>query len=196
MASSRFLLTAFSPVDAFWVFPPMQDAHCLNEGKVMLGGGVINCISDLLITVLPIPIVARLQMPVKQRIEICILLCLGFIVTIAGIVRTYFIWRSLMQQYDETWWAYPLWIAAAVEVDLAVICACAPAWKSLRSPHSSKRSTPRSSSNGKPYLSNPLPTLPLFQITKFDFEKGGKRCAAGEGLSICSVRGAGVGITY
>lgn len=41
--------------------------------------------------------------------------------------RTYFIWKSLVLSYDETWFAYPLWIAAAVEVDLAVICACAPA---------------------------------------------------------------------
>jgi hypothetical protein len=32
-----------------------------------------------------------------------------------------------MDSYDETWYAYPLWIAAAVEVDLAVITACAPA---------------------------------------------------------------------
>jgi hypothetical protein len=40
---------------------------------------------------------------------------------------TYFIWKSLVLSYDETWFAYPLWIAAAVEVDLAVICACAPA---------------------------------------------------------------------
>lgn len=41
--------------------------------------------------------------------------------------RTYYIWKSLVLSYDETWFAYPLWICAAVEVDLAVICACAPA---------------------------------------------------------------------
>jgi hypothetical protein len=32
-----------------------------------------------------------------------------------------------MDSYDETWFAYPLYIAAAVEIDLAVITACAPA---------------------------------------------------------------------
>lgn len=36
-----------------------------------------------------------------------------------------------MVSYDETWFAYPLWIAAAVEVDLAVICACAPTIRPL-----------------------------------------------------------------
>ena len=103
------------------MYPPSITARCLDEGKVMLGGGVINCFSDLLTTVLPIPIVMRLQMPLKQRIGVCVLLCLGFTVTIAGVVRTYFIWKSLMDSYDETWFAYRLWVAAAVEIDLAVV---------------------------------------------------------------------------
>jgi len=74
-----------------------------------------------------------------------------------------------MQSWDETWFAYPLWIAAAVEIDVGVvsvpeaarckpvadrrlqICACAPALKTLlhfsrvgstrRSSHSWHRST-------------------------------------------------------
>jgi len=45
--------------------------------------------------------------------------------------RTYFIWKCLIQSYDETWYAYPLWICAAVEIDLAVLCACAPALRPL-----------------------------------------------------------------
>lgn len=60
-------------------------------------------------------------MPLKERLGVCVLLCLGFIVTIAGIVRTFFIWKSLMHSWDEPWFAYPLWIAAAIEIDLAVV---------------------------------------------------------------------------
>lgn len=63
----------------------------------------------------------KLQMPLRQRIGVCILLCLGFVVTIAGSIRTYFIWKSLIATWDETWYSYPLWIAAAVEIDLAVV---------------------------------------------------------------------------
>ncbi|KAI7168242.1 hypothetical protein KC324_g11643, partial [Hortaea werneckii] len=120
VAKLAFVFAA-TPVEAYWQYPPNPDAHCLDEGKVMLGGGVINCVSDLLTTVLPIPIVMRLQMPLKQRIGVCVLLCLGFIVTIAGVIRTYFIWKSLIDSWDQTWFAYPLWIAAAVEIDLAVM---------------------------------------------------------------------------
>lgn len=46
---------------------------------------------------------------------------MGLIVTAAGIVRTWFIYRSLFGEYDQTWYAYPLWIAAAVEIDLGVV---------------------------------------------------------------------------
>ncbi|KAK5127286.1 hypothetical protein LTR08_004449 [Meristemomyces frigidus] len=118
---------------------------------------------------------------------------MGLVVTIAGVIRTYFIWKSLMDSYDETWFAYPLWIAAAVEIDLAVICACAPAWKSLlqqpiqdfssrvsskisslRSPHNSRgtpETTPTSSSNGRAIIFKPMRSLPWFQVTKLAFEK-------------------------
>ncbi|RMY17747.1 hypothetical protein D0867_05821 [Hortaea werneckii] len=198
------------PVEAYWQYPPNPDAYCLDEGKVMLGGGVINCVSDLLTTVLPIPIVMRLQMPLKQRIGVCVLLCLGFIVTIAGVIRTYFIWKSLIDSWDQTWFTYPLWIAAAVEIDLAVICACAPAWKSLlrqpivtlssrvssklsslRSPsHSGGMSdcTPASSSNGTSSFFVPLRSLSRFQLRKMEFEQhsrgggttSGNRVAAGD----------------
>lgn len=111
----------------------------------------------------------RLQMPLKHRIGVCLLLGLGFIVTIAGVIRTCkqawparlssddvliapldFIWKSLLDSWDVTWYSYPLWICAAIEIDLAVvrllrsppppaprtltpsqICACAPALKPL-----------------------------------------------------------------
>ena len=189
-----------SPVHAYWEFPPTAPSHCLDEGKVMLSGGVINCISDLLTTVLPIPIVARLQMPLRQRVGICLLLCLGLVVTIAGVVRTYFIWKSLLDSYDETWYAYPLWIAATIEIDLAVICACAPAWKSLvqqpirdvaslvgsklsslRSPQSSRAETP---TPGPGLRFSPLRSLPWFQITTMEFERSSRARWSQTGLEV------------
>ncbi|KAF2771064.1 hypothetical protein EJ03DRAFT_44847 [Teratosphaeria nubilosa] len=181
------------PTQAYWELLPKGPYRCLNEGTVMLAGGIINCVSDLLTTVLPIPIIAKLQMPLKQKIGVGVLLSLGLIVTIAGIVRTVFIWESLIARYDETWYSYPLWIAAAIEIDLAVICACAPSWKSLlkqplincslrisskissiRSPHHSQHSqtsTTYSSSNGKSSIFKPLRSAAWPHISKPDSEK-------------------------
>lgn len=145
---STAILMIHSPVQAYWVFPPIAGSKCMDEGTTTLTIGIFNCLADLTTTLLPIPLVMRLKMPLKQRIEVCFLLGLGFVVTIAGIVRTYFIWKSLIDSWDTTWYSYPLWIAAAIEIDVAVvsidqhrrfqtttdrktlqICACAPALK-------------------------------------------------------------------
>lgn len=104
----------------------MKNARCLDEGPVTLVAGVLNCISDLLVTLLPIPIIMGLNMPLRQRIGVSILLSLGLVVTVAGVVRTYYIWRTLMDTYDETWDSMPLYICATVEIDLAILCGCAP----------------------------------------------------------------------
>ncbi|KAI4724200.1 hypothetical protein E4T49_08091 [Aureobasidium sp. EXF-10728] len=123
-----------SPVEAYWVFPLMKDAKCLDEGPVTLVAGVLNCISDLTVTLLPVPIIMGLNMPFKQRLGVAGLLSLGLVVTVAGVVRTYYIWRTLMDTYDETWDSMPLYICATVEIDLAILCGCAPSLKPLFAP--------------------------------------------------------------
>ncbi|KAF2738484.1 hypothetical protein EJ04DRAFT_549959 [Polyplosphaeria fusca] len=121
-----------NPVSDYWNFAAPADT-CIDEGKATLGVGVANCFADALCTVLPIPMISRLQLPPRQRIAVIILFSLGFIVTIAGAVRTYYIYQSLIAHYDVTWYAFPLWIAAAVEIDLGVICASAPVLRPLLS---------------------------------------------------------------
>jgi hypothetical protein len=86
-----------------------------------MAAGVMSCVADLLCTCLPIPIIMRLHMPLRDRIGVVVLLSAGIIVTIAGVLRTVFIWQALIGTYDESWHTYPLWICAAVEIDLAVV---------------------------------------------------------------------------
>jgi hypothetical protein len=78
-------LTDTSPVHAYWDYPSY--GHCLDDGKITFAAGVVDCFADLLTTALAIPIVLHLRMPMSQRIGVTVLLCLGFIVTIAGAVR-------------------------------------------------------------------------------------------------------------
>jgi hypothetical protein len=60
-------------------------------------------------------------MPRRQKFAVALLFSMGIIVTVAGIVRTYYIYKSLIGENDQTWYAFPLWIAAAVEIDLGVV---------------------------------------------------------------------------
>jgi hypothetical protein len=44
-------------------------------------------------------------MPRRQRLAVAFLFAMGIVVTIAGIVRTWFIYKSLITTYDNTWYA-------------------------------------------------------------------------------------------
>ncbi|OAL56539.1 hypothetical protein IQ07DRAFT_554538 [Pyrenochaeta sp. DS3sAY3a] len=118
------------PVRNYWIIGAPPET-CMDEGVVTLICGIINCVADLVTTITPIPLVMSLQMPRRQRIAVAVLFGMGIIVTVAGIVRTWYIYRSLIGEFDQTWYAYPLWIAAAIEIDLGVICASAPVLRPL-----------------------------------------------------------------
>ncbi|KAI4941907.1 hypothetical protein J4E91_010457 [Alternaria rosae] len=119
-----------TPIKNYWTVGAPADT-CMDEGVATLICGIINCVADFLTTVTPIPLVMGLHMRLRERMAVAALFAMGLIVTAAGIVRTWFIYRSLFDEYDQTWYAYPLWIAAAVEIDLGVICASAPVLKPL-----------------------------------------------------------------
>lgn len=78
----------------------------------------------MIIAILPAIAVFHFKVDPKQRWSVISLLSLGYLVAIAGIVRSYFLWK-LADTYDLTLWASPQWCSAAVEIDLAIICACA-----------------------------------------------------------------------
>ncbi|KAL0255118.1 hypothetical protein SLS55_009647 [Diplodia seriata] len=109
-----------NPISAYWTLSLPAGAYCIDEGKTVLGIGIVNCFIDVIVAMLPIPLVRKLQMPVQQRIGVMVLLSLGLVVVVAGVVRTYYIWKGLIASYDETWYTFPLWIAAAVEINLGV----------------------------------------------------------------------------
>ncbi len=126
-----------SPISAYWTYYPWEtyvrnyNQQCMDKATAELTAGAINTLADILVNLLPIPVVYKLNMPHRERIGIIVLLSLGGIATIMGGVRTFYIWKSLVGSWDEPWYAYPLFIAATLEVDLAIICACVPALKPL-----------------------------------------------------------------
>jgi hypothetical protein len=88
----NFAILIVFVVLSIWLCQPASDywefgGQCLDEGKVILGGGISSTFADLVTTALPIPLVMKIQMPFIQRAIVILLLSLGFLVTIAGAVR-------------------------------------------------------------------------------------------------------------
>lgn len=76
---------------------------------------------DLMVALLPIPVIWQLTMPLRRRVGVIVLFGLGFVVIVAGAVRIFFVWEAMLWSHDETWYTYPLWISSIVEVDLGVV---------------------------------------------------------------------------
>ena len=122
------LLNVFQcrPIQAFWTFPPIPHQKCLDEGWLTLGCGVANNIADIIVVVLPIPLIARLELPLRQRAGAIVLISLGLVVCVAGGARTYFTWYALIDNYDYTWNGFGIYVSAMIEVDLGVVSSIIP----------------------------------------------------------------------
>ncbi|TID19487.1 hypothetical protein E6O75_ATG06825 [Venturia nashicola] len=119
------------PVYAYWSFPEPAGSRCMREGPATMVGGLVKIVVDLLIASLPIPLVMRMDMQKKQRYMVTLLLGLGYIVCVAGAVRAYYTWKSFYNTNDASWDQYPAFVAAALENNLAIICACVPTIRPL-----------------------------------------------------------------
>jgi hypothetical protein len=94
--------------------------NCINEAAHILVAGIINTFTDFCVVLIPIPVVLKLSLPLRQRILCAILFGAGFIVCIAGGVRIKYTYE-LNTQYDKTWLFYPTWICGTIELYLGIV---------------------------------------------------------------------------
>ncbi|KAF2664434.1 hypothetical protein BT63DRAFT_89533 [Microthyrium microscopicum] len=128
----NIMLTIFTcyPIEAYWN-PFLKGATCLDKPAITVGSAVINNFFDLFITILPFPLVLTLKVPRRILIITMSLFGLGFIATLASVMRTYYLWIALYKSHDTTWEAYPLFTVCAVELSLGIICASIPPCRPL-----------------------------------------------------------------
>ena len=120
-----------TPVHFYWSFESKPGYKCHNEGPITFSFGVMKTIIDFVITTLPLPLIMQMEMRQRQRIFVSCLFALGYVVTGAGIARTYFTWKAFFTNGDVGWWQTPVFISSTIENNLAIICACAPTIRPL-----------------------------------------------------------------
>ena len=82
---------------------------------------IINTTMELVIALLPIPVVFTLQMSRRQRWSVISVLSLGVLVFLVGCVRTFYVYKCLLDTWDITWWTGPHWICSEVENNVAIV---------------------------------------------------------------------------
>ncbi|PQE31623.1 integral membrane protein [Rutstroemia sp. NJR-2017a WRK4] len=114
----------------YWKVTIEPQPNCINQASSLLVAGVINTLTDFLVVLLPIRAVSTCRLPPRQTMAVSFLFTLGFLSCFAGIIRTYYMWR-VTQEWDQVWHSYPVWVSAAVELYIGIICTSIPATKAF-----------------------------------------------------------------
>ncbi|KAG9235563.1 hypothetical protein BJ875DRAFT_458794 [Amylocarpus encephaloides] len=110
-----------TPVDAFWT----GKGKCVNFKQFALGYAAVNIGTDLIIWVLPVPMVWKLQLPIGQKISLTLIFILGLFDCAAAITRLVTSMLVLGNR-DVTWDYVPGFIWSIIEPSVGIMCACLP----------------------------------------------------------------------
>jgi hypothetical protein len=123
------------PLQAYWMsydYNWNQDYTCAPANGLNPVIGVLSVLSDVYAVALPFVILHyyTLDVPRAQRIGLNIIFGLGLLVAGAGIGRTYYLIK-LGNTYDTSWTGFELLIWTIIELQLGIICACAPSLRAF-----------------------------------------------------------------
>ncbi|KAI9806949.1 MAG: hypothetical protein M1833_002607 [Piccolia ochrophora] len=104
-------------------FYPMMEGTCFNKSKMALARAVLNVVNDIIILLLPVPILHKLQLPKGQKLALVAVFSTGVFVCVVTVVRlTHYV--RLLGSKDLTWDTVNAFTWCIVEVDVGIICAC------------------------------------------------------------------------
>ncbi|CAG8114223.1 unnamed protein product [Penicillium salamii] len=105
---------------------------CIDQGAFYVSTAALNLTTDIMVLSIPIIITARLQMPMRRKIAVCIILCLGAVATAIGVWRIIILAQGFIAKIDNPDPTYSIgFCSSAIEVNLAVITACGPSLKAI-----------------------------------------------------------------
>lgn len=95
------LIFSCKPISMNWD-PYITEGTCLNRPTLYILTAATNIISDLILFVLPIPMVIKLQIPTRQKIGLVGIFGVGSLTVITSIVRVAIL-PQLLTNPDATW---------------------------------------------------------------------------------------------
>ncbi|CZR60635.1 related to integral membrane protein PTH11 [Phialocephala subalpina] len=129
------------PIDRKWTTDSNRtcstEASDINYWLTIL----LNIFSDIVIITLPITMVMKLKMPLKQKLGVAAMFALGFFVVIASIIRAYY------SRINNTMLTCTV---SMVETAISIIATCLPVLRTIILGHTSRTGT-ASRSNGRHY---------------------------------------------
>lgn len=136
-------LVAFQckPLSATFLANIPTTAKCIETYALIYTSAPLNVITDLLILILPMPVLTSLRLPKKQKVILIAVFAVGGLTSIVGIIRIYFFERGLAKEHIHvglatdshvhSWNGAISFMWSSVEINAGIICASVPMIKPL-----------------------------------------------------------------
>ena len=120
LALTLYLFLICTPMDAYWKMYDLtykKPYKCGQERMPILLSVILNLISDIYATVLPMFLVRKLKLTRKQRVGLVLLFSVGFLTIVTGAVRIYYLdivtthYKPGPHTADITWNGWPLYVS-------------------------------------------------------------------------------------
>lgn len=124
-----------------WSLLKLVSSGCMSNAarvvaiqKNSVAMGVVGVLLDFAILTIPIRLVWKLRLPIRQRIIVSGLFAVGSLACIAAACKAAYTSRQLSENsntFDLSWTFVPIFISALFEQTLALVTACGPGLKPL-----------------------------------------------------------------
>ncbi|KAF9872593.1 major facilitator superfamily transporter [Colletotrichum karsti] len=126
ITQATFALVACIPLEGFW--DPRVQAKCIPNAHIAWYiSALFNILSDIIILVLPIPVIRKLNLPGSQKAFLIGIFSLGFLTVAISALRIKF----LTLRPDPTWSNFDPTLWSLAELSSAITCACLATLKPL-----------------------------------------------------------------
>ncbi|KAG4430377.1 hypothetical protein IFR05_014134 [Cadophora sp. M221] len=117
-----------TPIKGLW--DPNVDASCFNQQSIFFTDAIVSAVTDVVVLLLPGPLVCTLKVDTCKKVRIAVLLGAGGIATIASVCRAVLVWSPTA--YDDITVSFVrINLLGIAEVGIGIICACLPTFNIL-----------------------------------------------------------------
>ncbi|KAI9674703.1 MAG: hypothetical protein M1817_001606 [Caeruleum heppii] len=108
----------------------IKGGSCVNRNGLAIAGTVLNIFTDLVMVVIPMPLVWALQLPIRQKIGVSLIFLTAFLGCIMSILRlTSTI--PILGNFDLTWYQLEPFMWTVIELWVGICAGCMPAMRPL-----------------------------------------------------------------
>ncbi|KAI0438186.1 hypothetical protein F4803DRAFT_535869 [Xylaria telfairii] len=122
IATSISLFAACRPFSANWGSAEVQHTHCLNKEAMFVWGTIPNIVTDVILLLIPIPIVWKLHTTTKLKLALSLTFLIGSLGLVASILR-FISFHNTNSYTDATFNAVELIIWTLAEPGIYLISA-------------------------------------------------------------------------